>query len=208
MSKAMPPADVRAMMCRQATRRCLIARDDNKNNTKLNRSAVAQVVTYCALIATQNIFELDRDAMDRLTAEMIRRTEVYELEEKAFGTPKARRNLRDRTAPKMKEEFVLPVEKWPKKEWEKALLHERRDAGDLVVRFLVEALDDMGYTLNQIADVLKETRGNFRQFLDWSKDGEYVAYYKMAQCFEQSTGIEVTVDREPNEKPIFGDKFI
>ena len=207
MGKAMPPVGVRAMMAEKAANRCVVAKGDTTKNTKLNRSAVAQVVTYCAQIATQNIFELDGDALDHLTAEMIRRTEVYETEEKVFGTSKAREKLRQRTAPKMKENFVLPVEKWPKKEWEKAMLYERRDAGDLVARFLVEALDGLGYTTEQIAAALKETEGNFRQFLEWAKDGEYVAYYKMAQCYEQATGIEATVADEADKTPVFGKRF-
>lgn len=204
MGKAMPPVDVRVMMAKKAENRCVVAKGDTIKNTKLNRAAVGQVVTYCEIIATQNLFELDRDTVERIQAEIIRRSEVYTLEERVYGTPKARENLRQRTSPKMKEEFTLPVEKWPRKEWERAMLFERRGAGDLVVRFLVEVLDALEYTGDQIAAVLKETEKNFRQFLDYSKDGEYVAYYKMAQCYEQATGIEVEIDDEPGKKPIFG----
>ena len=83
-------------------------------------------------------------------------------------------------------------------------LYERRGAGDLVARFFVEVMDGLGYTTEEIAAALKEIQGNFRQFLEWSKDGEYVAYYKMAQCYEQATGIEAAIDEELGAKPIFG----
>ena len=68
----------------------------------------------------------------------------------------------------------------------------------------MEVMDGLGYTTEEIAAALKEIQGNFRQFLEWSKDGEYVAYYKMAQRYEQATGIEAAIDEEPGAKPIFG----
>ena len=204
MGKSMPPVEVRKMMYEKAVNRCVVAKGDTMKHMKLNRAAVGQVVTYCAIIAAQNLFDLDRDGVERWQAELIRRSEVYTLETNVYGTPKARENLRKRTAPKMKEDFTLPVEKWPRKEWERVQLYERRGAGDLVARFFVEVMDGLGYTTEEIAAALKEIQGNFRQFLEWSKDGEYVAYYKMAQRYEQATGIEAAIDEEPGTKPIFG----
>lgn len=204
MGKSMPPVEVRKMMYEKAVNRCVVAKGDTMKNMKLNRAAVGQVVTYCAIIAAQNLFDLDRDGVERWQAELIRRSEVYTLETNVYGALKARENLRKRTAPKMKEDFTLPVEKWPRKEWERVQLYERRGAGDLVARFFVEVMDGLGYTTEEIAAALKEIQGDFRQFLEWSKDGEYVAYYKMAQCHEQATGIEAAIDEEPGAKPIFG----
>lgn len=132
MGKSMPPREVRKMMYEKAVNRCVVAKGDTMKNMKLNRAAVGQVVTYCAIIAAQNLFDLDRNGVERWQAELIRRSEVYTLETNVYGTPKARENLRKRTAPKMKEDFTLPVEKWPRKEWERVQLYERRGAGDLV----------------------------------------------------------------------------
>lgn len=204
MGKSMPPAKVRKMMYEKAVNRCVVAKDDTVKNTELNRAAVGQVVTYCAIIAAQNLFDLDQNGVDRWTAELIRRSEVYALEENVYGTPKARENLRKRTDPMMKAGFSLPVEKWPRKEWERVRLYERRGAGNLVVRFFVEVMGGFGYTPEEIDTALKEVQDNFRQFLEWSKDGEYVAYYKMARCYEQATGVEMAIDNEPGKKTIFG----
>ena len=107
MGKSMPPVEVRKMMYEKAVNRCVVAKGDTMKNMKLNRAAVGQVVTYCAIIAAQNLFDLDRDGVERWQAELIRRSEVYTLETNVYGTPKARENLRKRTAPKMKEDFRL-----------------------------------------------------------------------------------------------------
>ena len=204
MGKSIPPVEVRKMMYEKAINRCVVAKGDTMKNMKINRAAVGQVATYCAIIAAQNLFDLDRDGVERWQAELIRRSEVYTLEMNVYGEPKARENLYKRTAHKMKEDFTLPIEKWPRKKWERVQLYERRSAGDIVARFFVEVMDAFGCTPEQIATALKEMQNNFRQFLEWSKDGEYTAYYKMAQCYEQAAGIAVAVDQEPGEKPIFG----
>ena len=80
MGKSMPPVEVRKMMYEKAVNRCVVAKGDTMKNMKLNRAAVEQVVTYCAIIAAQNLFDLDRDGVERWQAELIRRSEVYTLE--------------------------------------------------------------------------------------------------------------------------------
>lgn len=87
MGKSMPPVEVRKMMYEKAVNRCVVAKGDTMKNMKLNRAAVGQVVTYCAIIAAQNLFDLDRDGVERWQAELIRRSEVYTLETNVYGTP-------------------------------------------------------------------------------------------------------------------------
>ena len=86
MGKSMPPVEVRKMMYEKAVNRCVVAKDDTMKNMKLNRAAVGQVVTYCAIIAAQNLFNLDRDGVERWQAELIRRSEVYTLETNVYKT--------------------------------------------------------------------------------------------------------------------------
>lgn len=208
MSKAMPNESVRRMMAGSAIKRCITVKTNTTKSVKINREAVGRVVTYCAIIAVQNIFELGRDGIERLMAEMTRRSEVYTVEADAFGVPKARENLKKRAEEKMAEPFVMPVEKWPKKDWEKVLMYERRSAGGMVVHFLVEAMDVLGYDREQVAAAVKETCENYRQFLGWAKeDGEYVAYVRMGRAFQQSTGIEVAIEDDMKDQTIFGKKF-
>ena len=73
MGKSMPPVEVRKMMYEKAVNRYVVAKGDTMKNMKLNRAAVGQVVTYCAIIAAQNLFNLDRDGVERWQAELIRR---------------------------------------------------------------------------------------------------------------------------------------
>ena len=88
MGKSMPPVEVRKMMYEKAVNRYVVAKGDTMKNMKLNRAAVGQVVTYCAIIAAQNLFDLDRDGVERWQAELIRRSEVYTLETNVYGTLK------------------------------------------------------------------------------------------------------------------------
>lgn len=102
---------------------------------------------------------------------MNHRAEVYTVEMSAYGQPKAREKLRERTAPMLDKPFVLPAGQYPRKQREKDALAERRAAGDLVIRFFIEALDSMGYDRAQINSTVEEARKNYEQFLEWAKTG-------------------------------------
>lgn len=103
--------------------------------------------------------------------------------------------------------FILPAGQYPRKQREKDALAERRAAGDLVIRFFIEALGSMGYDRVQINSTVEEARKNYEQFLEWAKDGEYVAYTKLGRCVAQMTGGSAEVARVPGAGPIFSTEF-
>ena len=157
--------------------------------------------------SANDTLDFDRDKQERLCTEMNHRAEVYTVEMSAYGQPKAREKLRERTAPMLDKPFVLPAGQYPRKQREKDALAERRAAGDLVIRFFIEALDSMGYDRAQINSTVEEARKNYEQFLEWAKDGEYVAYTKLGRCVAQMTGGSTEVARVPGAGPIFSTEF-
>lgn len=193
-------------MAQNAFARCAEKVNTRKNLT-LNRQAVGEVVSYCTMIAANDTLDFNRDKQERLCTEMNHRAEVYTVEMSAYGQPKAREKLRERTAPMLDKPFVLPAGQYPRKQREKDALAERRAAGDLVIRFFIEALDSMGYDRAQINSTVEEARKNYEQFLEWAKDGEYVAYTKLGRCVAQMTGGSTEVARVPGAGPIFSTDF-
>lgn len=176
MSRRIPRA-VSMHMAQNAFARCAEKVNTRKNLT-LNRQAVGEVVSYCTMIAANDTLDFDRDKQERLCAEMNHRAEVYTVEMSAYGQPKAREKLRERTAPMLDKPFVLPAGQYPRKQREKDALAERRAAGDLVIRFFIEALDSMGYDRAQINSTVEEARKNYEQFLEWAKDGGVCGVYQ------------------------------
>lgn len=152
-------------MAQNAFARCAEKVNTRKNLT-LNRQAVGEVVSYCTMIAANDTLDFNRDKQERLCTEMNHRAEVYTVEMSAYGQPKAREKLRERTAPMLDKPFVLPAGQYPRKQREKDALAERRAAGDLVIRFFIEALDSMGYDRAQINSTVEEARKNYEQFLE------------------------------------------
>ena len=132
MSRGIPRA-VSMHMAQNAFARCAEKVNTRKNLT-LNRQAVGEVVSYCTMIAANDTLDFNRDKQERLCTEMNHRAEVYTVEMSAYGQPKAREKLRERTAPMLDKPFVLPAGQYPRKQREKDALAERRAAGDLVIR--------------------------------------------------------------------------
>ena len=172
----------------------------------LNREAVGQVVSYCAIIAAHDVCKIDHE---RLTVEMNRRADVYMTERAFKGAHYARQQLEKRTAEKMKEPFVLPAGEYPRKQKDREIMYERRDAADMVVRYVVEALDQMGYDVDKIAAILRETRGNYQTFMEWAKDGgETVAYVRLGRVVAEMTGDPVeVVDTAQGAGPILAKEW-
>lgn len=151
---------------------CPVRRKVNtRKNLTLNRQAVGEVVSYCTMIAANDTLDFDRDKQERLCTEMNHRAEVYTVEMSAYGQPKAREKLRERTAPMLDKPFVLPAGQYPRKQREKDALAERRAAGDLVIRFFIEALDSMGYDRAQINSTVEEARKTMNSSSNGQKTG-------------------------------------
>ena len=128
----------------------------------------------------------------------------YVLDLDKYGTPEARKRLRERTAHLMPEEFWLPAGDLVGSEKKLRILAERRDAAKMIIRFMAESLEEMGYTPEQIEAVKKEAKANYARFLEWSKDGEEAAYNRLCRVIEDIYGVGAMVERVEEEDPVFG----
>lgn len=202
--KARPNAAVQRMMVRNSISRCATSKIGAKKNIMDNRKATDEVLRYCTIIAAFDVLEFDKDALDRLTAAMKKRADVYTTERAVLGQTRARQLLRERTEPMLDRSFVLPAGEYPRKQHEKDALAERRDAGDLTIRYFVEGLNEMGYDRAQINAAVEEVRRNYEQFLEWAVDGEYTAHTMLGRKVAEITGGSVEVTAEQGAGPIFG----
>ena len=74
----------------------------------------------------------------------------------------------------------------------------------MIIRFMAESLEEMEYIPEQIEAVKKEAKANYDQFLEWSKDGEEVAYDRLRRVIEDIYGVGAMVERVEGGDPIFG----
>lgn len=201
-TRAVTPVYWRRNAVKNAERKILLKKNDCAR-TEANRAAVGQVASYCAIIAAYDVLGIDRDGVDRLAAEMSRRADVYMIERQHRGVAYARKQLEQRTAAFLPDGFVLPAGWMPKSRNERRMLAERRDAGGMVIRFYVEALNARGFAAGDITAAVEETRRNYGQFLEWAKDGEDVAYEKLRRVTQQTIGGKVCVVDSGETEPVF-----
>lgn len=177
----------------------------SKAKTTLNREAIGQVVSYCAVAAAHDLFEWTEKESTILTLKMNNSAQRYTLDREKYGAPEARRRLEERTAHLVREKFLLPAGDLAGSAKKRIILAERRDAAEMVMRFMAEALEEMGYDAAQIEQVNAETKRNYDQFADWARDGEEVAYDRLRRVVEDIYGVGAMVERVEGEDPIFGE---
>ena len=100
--------------------------------------------------------------------------------------------------------FLLPALSAPKTEREAVQLAARREAADTVMKIYVQAMHKaLGFGADRVAVVVEETEGNFRQFGECTKDGEYYGYAVLARKIGQIIHDTVEVDTSRATEPIF-----
>lgn len=177
----------------------------SKAKTTLNREAIGQVVSYCAVAAAHDLFEWTEKESTILTLKMNNSAQRYTLDREKYGAPEARRRLEERTAHLVREKFLLPAGDLAGSAKKRIILAERRDAAEMVMWFMAEALEEMGYDASRIERVRDETKRNYDQFTDWARDGEEVAYDRLRRVIEDIYGVGAMVERVEGEDPIFGE---
>lgn len=176
----------------------------SKHRTMLNREAIGQVVSYCTITAAHDLLDWGEKESTILTLKMNNAASRYILDHDKYGAPEAKKRLEERTAHLMPEEFWLPAGDLVGSEKKLRILAERRDAAKMIIRFMAESLEEMEYIPEQIEAVKKEAKANYDQFLEWSKDGEEVAYDRLRRVIEDIYGVGAMVERVEGEDPIFG----
>lgn len=130
----------------------------SKHRTTLNREAIGQVVSYCAVAAAHDLWDWGEKESTLLTLKMNNAASRYIMDHDKYGAPEALKRLEARTAHLMPEEFWLPAGGLVGSEKKLRVLAERRDAAKMIVRFFVESLEEMEYTPEQIETVKEEIK--------------------------------------------------
>lgn len=175
----------------------------SKHRTMLNREAIGQVVSYCTIAAAHDLLDWGEKESTILTLKMNNAASRYILDHDKYGAPEAKKRLEERTAHLMPEEFWLPAGDLVGSEKKLRILAERRDAAKMIIRFMAESLEEMEYIPEQIEAVKKEAKANYDQFLEWSKDGEEVAYDRLRRVIEDIYGVGAMVECVEGEDPHF-----
>lgn len=175
----------------------------SKHRTMLNREAIGQVISYCTIAAAHDLLDWGEKESTILTLKMNNAASRYILDHDKYGAPEAKKRLEERTAHLMPEEFWLQAGDLVGSEKKLRILAERRDAAKMIIRFMAESLEEMEYIPEQIEAVKKEAKANYDQFLEWSKDGEEVAYDRLRRVIEDIYGVGAMVERVEGEDPIF-----
>lgn len=180
----------------------------SKHRTMLNREAIGQVVSYCTIAAAHDLLDWGEKESTILILKMNNAASRYILDHDKYGAPEAKKRLEERTAHLMPEELWLPAGDLVGSEKKLRILAERRDAAKMIIRFMAESLEEMEYIPEQIEAVKKEAKANYDQFLEWSKDGEKVAYDRLRRVIEDIYGVGAMVERVEGEDPIFGKPLV
>lgn len=81
----------------------------SKHRTTLNREAIGQVVSYCAVAAAHDLWDWGEKESTLLTLKMNNAASRYIMDHDKYGAPEALKRLEARTAHLMPEEFWLPA---------------------------------------------------------------------------------------------------
>lgn len=81
----------------------------SKHRTTLNREAIGQVVSYCAVAAAHDLWDWGEKESTLLTLKMNNAASRYIMDHDKYGAPEAFKRLEARTAHLMPEEFWLPA---------------------------------------------------------------------------------------------------
>ena len=103
------------------------------------------------------------------------------------------------------ERFVLPASKAPKSNRDWALLGERREAAEIVVKcYALGARQALGFGLERLNETVHATEDVFRQFNEWAEGGDWFGYNMLSRRMTDILGEPVDVDESDAKEPIFG----
>ena len=100
---------------------------------------------------------------------------------------------------------MLPASKEPKSNRDWALLGERREAAEIVVKcYALGARQALGFGLERLNETVRATEDVFRQFNEWAEGGDWFGYNMLARRMTDILGEPVDVDESDAKEPIFG----
>lgn len=188
----------------QAQRRFLRTRKTEAERLDDHREETGNVLIVCILAAIYDKYGIGEMRLRRVVDCANEFSAKYALDKQVRGEKQAKATL-TAAVQQIMPSFLLPALSAPKTEREAVQLAVRREAADTVMKIYVQAMHKaLGFGADRVAVVAAETEGNFRQFGECTKDGEYYGYAVLARKIGQIIHDTVEVDTSGATEPIFG----
>lgn len=188
----------------QAQRRFLRTRKTEAERLDDHREETGNVLIVCILAAIYDKYGIGEMRLRRVVDCANEFSAKYALDKQVRGEKQAKATLAA-AVQQIMPSFLLPALSAPKTEREAVQLAVRREAADTVMKIYVQAMHKaLGFGADRVAVVAAETEGNFRQFGECTKDGEYYGYAVLARKIGQIIHDTVEVDTSGATEPIFG----
>lgn len=186
----------------QAQRRFLRTGKTEAERLDDHREATANVLVLCILAAIYDKYGIGEMRLQRVVDCANEISAKYALEKQVRGEERAKATL-VAAVWQIMPSFLLPALSAPKTEREAVQLAARREAADTVMKIYVQAMHKaLGFGSDRVAVVAAETEGNFRQFGECTKDGEYYGYAVLARKIGQIIHDTVEVDTSGATEPV------
>lgn len=188
----------------QAQRRFLRTRKTEAERLDDHREETGNVLIVCILAAIYDKYGVGEMRLRRVVDCANEISAKYALEKQVRGEKQAKAALAA-AVQQIMPPFLLPALSAPKTEQEAVQLAAQREAADTVMKIYVQAMHKaLGFGADRVAVVVAETEGNFRQFGECTKDGEYYGYAVLARKIGQIIHDTVEVDTSGATEPVFG----
>ena len=188
----------------QAQRRFLRTRKTEAERLDDHREETGNVLIMCILAAIYDKYGVGEMRLRRVVDCANEISAKYALENQVRGEKQAKAALAA-AVQQIMPPFLLPALSAPKTEREAVQLAARREVADTVMKIYVQAMHKaLGFGADRVAVVVAETEGNFRQFGECTKDGEYYGYAVLARKIGQIIHDTVEVDTSGATEPVFG----
>lgn len=188
----------------QAQRRFLRTRKTEAERLDDHREETGNVLIMCILAAIYDKYGVGEMRLRRVVDCANEISAKYALEKQVRGEKQAKAALAG-AVQQIMPPFLLPALSAPKTEREAVQLAARREAADTVMKIYVQAMHKaLGFGADRVAVVVAETEGNFRQFGECTKDGEYYGYAVLARKIGKIIHDTVEVDTSGATEPVFG----
>lgn len=170
-----------------------------------HREAVANVLCLCILAALYDKYGVGETRLQRVVDTANAYSQRFVTMKQNHSEAWAKATLENETRDILPGGFTLPVLKAPQKDRDWVLLHHQRDAAEMVFRIYAFAMHSaLGFGAERVAAVAQETETNYREFGNYTEDGDYYGYAMLARKMSQILRTPVEVDTEDDQEPIFG----
>lgn len=199
------PAHFGTNAARQAQTRYLRGETPESERVEKNREAAGHVISLCFMVALHDRYGIGKDRLDRVINAANGALERFAVNKRGVGMERAKKKLNEELEGLLTEHFVLPASKAPKSNRDWALLGERREAAEIVVKcYALGARQALGFGVERLNETVRATEDVFRQFNEWAEGGDWFGYNMLAWRMTDILGEPVDVDESDAKEPIFG----